>query len=151
MKYQPFYLLTICISISGWLLIPSKAAFSYSVEQQLNLEQPQHLVCQREGQHFLCDLEQRRKRDGEWADQNAVKNIQSSNTLKSSKVNVVPQLLSSEQQRVIVNILLGFGFLVPCGALLGISLYDKYCTYRSAVLKEQIELLERLWQQTSQH
>ncbi len=63
----------------------------------------------------------------------------------------ITQLLSSEQQRVIVNILLGFGFLVPCGGLLGIFLYDKYCTYRSAVLKEQIELLERLWQQMSQH
>ncbi|HEY9674838.1 MAG TPA: hypothetical protein V6D11_25585 [Waterburya sp.] len=151
MKCQPFYLLTVCIAISGGLLIPSKAALSHSVERQGNREQAQHLVCTKEGEHFLCNVEKRGERDRESANQNAVKKIQSSDKLKSSTVNVAPQLLSSEQQRVIVNILLGIGFLIPCGALLGICLYDKYCAYRSAVLKEQIELLERLWKQTSQH
>ncbi len=151
MKCQPFYLLTVCIAVSGGLLIPSQAAFSHSVERQLNLEQAQHLVCRKEGQHFLCNVENREERNRELANQDAVKRIQSSEKLKSSTVNVVPQLLTSDQQRGIVNILLGLGFLIPCGALLGIFLYDKYCAYRSAVLREQIELLERLWKQTSQH
>jgi hypothetical protein len=146
MKRQPFYLLTVCIAISGGLLIPSKAALSYSVERQSNPEQAQHLVCRKEGEHFLCNVEKR-----ESPDQDAVKKIQSTDKLKSSTVNSFPQLLSSDQQRVIVNILLGLGFLIPCGTLLGIFLYDKYYAYRSAVLKEQIELLERLWKQTSQH
>ena len=131
--------------------MPSKAALSHSVEQQGNLEQAQHLVCRKEGEHFLCNVEKRGELDRELANQEAVKRIQSSDKLKSATANVVPQLLSSDQQRVIVNILLGIGFFIPCGTLLGIFLYDKYCAYRSAVLKEQIELLERLWKQTSQH
>lgn len=151
MKCKPFYLLTICIAISGGLLIPSKAAFSHSMERQSSLEQAQHLLCIKEGQHFLYNVEKRGERHRESADQDAVKKIQSTDKLKSHTVNVVPQLLSSEQQRAIVNIVLGLGFLIPCGTLLGIFLYDKYCAYRSAVLKEQIELLERLWKQTSQH
>jgi hypothetical protein len=70
---------------------------------------------------------------------------------KPSSANVVPQVLSPAQQKSIANIALWIGYLLPCGACLGIFLYDKYSAYRSAILKEQIEMLERLWKQTHQH
>ena len=37
---------------------------------------------------------------------------------------------------------------VPIGIGLAILLYDRYLVYRSAVFRSQVEMLERLWQQS---
>ena len=149
MKFKLFNLLAVCLATSGGLAL-SQAAFGHSVERHLNVEQVQHLVCVKEGQHLLCDIEKSGKHDTESAYQGPVKEVKAPLDLKSSTVNVVSQGLSPAQQKSIANILLGIGYVIPCSTCLGMFLYDKYCAYRSAVLKEQLEILERVWKQTAQ-
>jgi hypothetical protein len=171
-KSKLFNLLTVCLATSG-LLAPAQAAVGNCVKEQISLEQAQHLVCVKEGEHFLCDVENSSDRDSlrdsgtssRWAthrfeaanasqesapNQEAVKEAEATKSLKSSTVPVVGQLLTPAQQGSIANILIGFAYFVPCGLGLGIFLYDKYCAYRAAVIKEQIEILERLWKQSTQ-
>ncbi|MGH1392753.1 MAG: hypothetical protein ACRAVC_01775 [Trichormus sp.] len=38
--------------------------------------------------------------------------------------------------------------LIPIFVGLGIIIHDRYLVYRAAILKEQVEMLERLWQQS---
>ncbi len=151
MKFKLFNILTICLATSG-LLAPATATFGQNVGRKINLESAEHLVCVKEEQHLLCDVENSRQRDKKEAgNQAAVKLAKVSVPLKSSTVTVVGQLLSPAQQKTIANMILGFSYLVlPCGLALGIFLYDKYFVYRSAVLNEQIEFLERLWKQSTE-
>lgn len=64
-----------------------------------------------------------------------------------SDQTVVNQLLSAEYYRF-AAILQWFILLTPIFIGLGIIVYDRYLVYRSAVLKEQIEMLEKLWRQS---
>jgi len=156
MKFKLFNLLTVFLATSG-LLAPAKAATVGSrLEQQMNLEKT-HLVCVKQAQHLLCDVEGSGERKArrvspldyrqESLNQGAVKSAKATQIPKSSTVNVP---LSPAAQGTISAILLGFIYLfLPFGLSLGLFLYEKYYVYRDAVLKEQIELLERLWQHGS--
>jgi len=56
-------------------------------------------------------------------------------------------LIAAEQYRL-ASILQWFVIITPIFVGLGIIVYDRYLVYRAAILKEQIEMLERLWQQS---
>ena len=58
----------------------------------------------------------------------------------------MPQLLSPTEQDSIANTFIWLSYLVPFSLGLGLFLSDRYCAYRAAVLHEQIERLERMWQ-----
>lgn len=151
MKLKPFNLITVFLATSG-LLVPAQVAFGRSLAQT-NLEEAQHLVCIKQGQHFLCDVEKSGQHDrvsdsvpAARERQAADKEVKPTQSGESTDT-VVPQLLSSTQQETIANILIGFIYLVlPCGLGLGIFLYNKYRVHRAAIIQEQIELLEKLWQ-----
>lgn len=170
-KFTLFNLLTVCLATSGWL-VSGSAAWGHSVERQINVEEAKHLICVKEGKHLLCDFETisqlnslehshaantpsyantsqeplpNQKVGGE-----AKANERLTSSTSSSTVTVVPQILTSAQQESIANMLLGFGYLLPCGICLGIFLYDKYCAYRVTVLNKQIESLEKVWEQSTQ-
>jgi hypothetical protein len=64
-----------------------------------------------------------------------------------SEQNIVNQVLTAEQYKLAV-ILQWFILLTPVFIGLGIIVYDRYLIYRAAVLQEQVEMLERLWQQS---
>lgn len=64
-----------------------------------------------------------------------------------SDQNIVNQVLTAEQYKLAV-ILQWFILLTPVFIGLGIIVYDRYLIYRAAVLQEQVEMLERLWQQS---
>jgi len=146
MKFKLFNLLVYLATLGG--LAASQPAFGHSVERQINGEQGP-LICVKERQHLLCDIDKNGASDSHSADQRAVKEVKAAVDIKSSTVNFAPQLLSPAQQKSIADILLGFGYLLPFSTCLGILLYDKYCAYRSAMLNQQIEMLESLWKQTS--
>ncbi|BCL36565.1 hypothetical protein [Nostoc sp. MS1] len=61
--------------------------------------------------------------------------------------SIVNQLLTAEQYKLAV-LLQWFILLTPVFIGLGIIVYDRYLLYRAAILKEQIEMLEKLWQQS---
>jgi hypothetical protein len=149
MKFKLFNHLGVCLLTSGFLAIAS-SAFGQSVELQINGENVQHLTCVKDTQGLMCKTEQR---DSQSTQKTAdVREAGTAKSLKASTLMPVPQLLSSAQLEFISNVLLGFLYLVlPVGLGLGIFLHDKYYAYRSNLLSTQMELLERLWKQSSQH
>jgi hypothetical protein len=68
--------------------------------------------------------------------------------IQSSDRNVVHQMLTVAEQYKFATILQWFFLLTPICIGLGILFYDRYLVHRAAVLKEQVEMLERLWQQS---
>ncbi|MEH1950164.1 MAG: hypothetical protein V7K77_24890 [Nostoc sp.] len=69
-------------------------------------------------------------------------------SIQSSDRNVVHQMLSVAEQYKFATILQWFFLLTPICVGLGILFYDRYLVHRAAVLKEQVEMLERLWHQS---
>ncbi|MBW4615796.1 MAG: hypothetical protein KME21_21450 [Desmonostoc vinosum HA7617-LM4] len=69
-------------------------------------------------------------------------------SIPPSERNVIDQLLTVTEQYKLVTILQWFFLLIPIGVGVGVIFYDRYLVYRTAVLKEQVEMLERLWRQS---
>ncbi|MEH2292911.1 hypothetical protein [Nostoc sp.] len=72
----------------------------------------------------------------------------SQTSIQSSDRNVVHQMLTVAEQYKFATILQWFFLLTPICVGLGILFYDRYLVHRAAVLREQVEMLERLWQQS---
>ena len=62
--------------------------------------------------------------------------------------NLVNRLLIAAEQYRLASILQWFVLITPIFVGLGIIVYDRYLVYRAAILKAQVEMLERLWQQS---
>ncbi|MBD2446956.1 hypothetical protein H6G76_07215 [Nostoc sp. FACHB-152] len=62
--------------------------------------------------------------------------------------NVVNEPLTTDFVYKAAIILQWFILLTPVCIGLGILVYDRYLAYRAAVFQEQVEMLERLWQQS---
>jgi hypothetical protein len=151
-KSKLLNLLTVCLAASG-LLVPAQAAFGHDANQRSDGKDVQHLVCVKQGQQLLCDVQT--SPDGDerselTQSQGSVQDAKATQSPKSNTALVVPQLITPAQQAFIENILLGLSYFLPCGLVLGLFLYDKYSAYRLAVLDEQVERLEKLWQKSTQ-
>ena len=64
------------------------------------------------------------------------------------KPNPAQEMLTTVEQYKIATLLEWFFLFFPICIGLAILFYDRYLVYRAAVLQEQIEMLERLWQQS---
>jgi hypothetical protein len=62
--------------------------------------------------------------------------------------NLVNRFLIAAEEHKLVSILQWFVLITPIFVGLGIIIYDRYLVYRAAILKEQVEMLEKLWQQS---
>jgi len=147
MKFQLFNLLTFCLATSGFLA-PAQAASVQSGSLPINIGEAERLVCVKEAAHLVCNVEKSGQHQS-GSNQAAAKSEQTTQSLKSSNAIVVPQLLNPQEQKSTANILLWLSYLLPCGLVLGIFLADSCCAYRSNMIKQQIELLEKLWQSGS--
>jgi hypothetical protein len=67
---------------------------------------------------------------------------------EDTKPNPAQEMLTTIEQYKIATLLEWFFLFFPICIGLAILFYDRYLVYRSAVLQEQIEMLERLWQQS---
>lgn len=67
----------------------------------------------------------------------------------STTAPIAPQFFTPAEQAAIANALIGLGFLLPIGLGLGIFLSDRYTHYRATLLKQHIETLERIWQESN--
>lgn len=145
MPSRLFAVLAICIATSGLLATTPSAAFSRDANSQMEVEAAVHLTCVKEAEHFICEPE-KAIRTGENLGQHR-------GTTDATRVTatVIPQFLNSAQQALVSNSLLGLTYLLPIGLGLGILMCDKYANYRSAFLRQQVEILERIWQQRHQH
>ncbi|WP_427162437.1 hypothetical protein ACQFX9_13305 [Aliinostoc sp. HNIBRCY26] len=84
-------------------------------------------------------------------------NSQSSSDHKSSLSQIVTPLPPHQNMNQVVTIIdtyklaiiiQWFIVLIPILVGLGITIHDRYIVYRASILKEQVEMLERLWQQS---
>ncbi len=67
---------------------------------------------------------------------------------EETKPNPAQEILTTVEQYKIATLLEWFFLFFPICIGLAILFYDRYLVYRSAVLQEQIEMLERLWHQS---
>ncbi len=67
---------------------------------------------------------------------------------EDTKPNPAQEILTTVEQYKIATFLEWFFLFFPICIGLAILFYDRYLVYRAAVLQEQIEMLERLWQQS---
>ncbi|MGI8504115.1 MAG: hypothetical protein ACR2LR_23720 [Hassallia sp.] len=67
---------------------------------------------------------------------------------EDTKPNPAQEILTTVEQYKIATLLEWFFLFFPICIGLAILFYDRYLVYRAAVLQEQIEMLERLWQQS---
>jgi hypothetical protein len=67
---------------------------------------------------------------------------------EETKPNHAQEILTTVEQYKIATLLEWFFLFFPICIGLAILFYDRYLVYRSAVLQEQIEMLERLWHQS---
>jgi hypothetical protein len=128
-KSQVLTCLTVCLAASA-LLTSTQAAVAATTDQL------QHLICVKSGQQLICN------------EANPHQNLAAKNHQENlkSRLNLVPQLFTSTQQDFLANNLLWLSYLLPASLALGLFLSDRYAGYRMAVLNQQIQTLEKLWQ-----
>jgi hypothetical protein len=106
-------------------------------------ETPLHLVCEKAAEQLICQP------DPAPAQASATgADFSSSHTQTTATIE--PGFFSPDHQAMLSNWLLGLAYLLPIGLGLGIFLGDRYANYRAAIIKHQIEVLERIWQQAQQ-
>ncbi|WP_193195368.1 hypothetical protein [Nostoc sp. MG11] len=135
MKAKLLNILTVCV-VTLVVLSPELVVFGVVWERHINLVESQNLTC-------------KVNKSSTWTPQpNSTYFSQSQASTKPSDRNVVNQMLTVAEQYKLATILQWFFVLTPICLGLGIIFYDRYLFYRAAVLKEQVEMLERLWQQS---
>lgn len=127
--------LALCLTTLGWLTIAPTTG--QAAESHQETEAALQLICTQQADHFICN-----PASGELP-----------TTMHSSAITatIVPQFFTSTEQSTISDVLLGITYLLPLGLGLGIFLYDRYANYRTALLRQQINVLERIWQRSTTH
>ncbi|QSJ19310.1 hypothetical protein JYQ62_11660 [Nostoc sp. UHCC 0702] len=139
MKAKLLHVLTVCL-VTLVVLSPGLVVFSVVWVRHIELVKTQNLACELNNNN---------------PDKTAL-SAQTTNTnlapYQGSRqfpdCNTVNQVLTATEQYKLAAIFQWFILLTPICVGLGIIVYDRYLVYRAAVLKEQIEMLERLWQQS---
>ena len=136
MNFNLYNLLTVCLATSA-LLAPVQKAFGAGLTEQRNEEKIEHLVCVKDTQYSLqCQVENSQYE-----------------AIDSNKLMPAPVLISTQKSSVDpinqyenINPIEVLLLLVCVGSISsGLFLYIKYRNDRAAVLRRDIEVLERLW------
>lgn len=140
--------LSACIAASS-LLMPTPAAFGQNVTTA-DTNDVQHLTCVKEGQRLVCDIQQPGQPN------KVITFEQKPYTGKASEsVELTPvartALISPELDEIFASTLLWVFYIgLPINVVLAIWLHDKRTSKRTAELKEQVDMLERIWKQNPQ-
>ncbi|WP_375499902.1 hypothetical protein [uncultured Nostoc sp.] len=135
MKAKLLNLLTVCV-VTLVVLSPGVVVFGIVWERHLELVKSQNLACE----------VNKTSRDAPMLAPRTESTHSPQTSIKSSDRNVIHQMLTVAEQYKFATILQWFFLLTPICVGLGILFYDRYLVHRAAVLKEQVEMLERLWQ-----
>ena len=135
MKAKLLNLLTVCV-VTLVVLSPGVVVFGIVWERHLELVKSQTLACE----------VNKTSRNAPILAPQTEGTHSSQTSIKSSDRNVIHQMLTVAEQYKFATILQWFFLLTPICIGLGILFYDRYLVHRAAVLKEQVEMLERLWQ-----
>ncbi|MEH2258746.1 hypothetical protein [Nostoc sp.] len=137
MKAKLLTFLTVCV-VTLAVLSPELVVFGIVWERHLELVKSQNLACEVNNTTTDAPILAPHT-EGTHSPQTSV---------QSSDRNVIHQMLIVAEQYKFATILQWFFLLAPICVGLGILFYDRYLVHRAAVLKEQVEMLERLWQQS---
>lgn len=139
MKAKLLHVLTVCL-VTLVVLSPGVVVFSVVWGRHIELVKTQNLD---------CELNNNNSDKTALSTQRTNTNLaQYQGSRQFPDCNAVNQVLTATEQYKLAAILQWFILLTPIFIGLGIIVYDRYLVYRAAVLKEQIEMLERLWQQS---
>jgi hypothetical protein len=136
MKSKVLNVLTVCV-VTLAVVSPGLVVFGIIWEQHLDLVKSQKLACEVNKTNTAMAVTPQTE-----------STPYPQTSIQSSDHNVVTQMLTVAEQYKFGTILQWFFLLIPICVGLAIIFYDRYLVYRSAVLKEQVEMLERLWQQS---
>lgn len=132
--------LVLCLTASGVVTI-APAALSQSAAPAGSANAPQQTLCMSDPQGLMCHP----------VNHSSKTVIASSTAIAPTSPPASPQLLNAAQMEQISNMLLGLlYFVLPAGFGLGLFLHDRYQSQRAALLEAQIQLLEKLWEQSPQ-
>ncbi|MEH2347791.1 MAG: hypothetical protein V7K55_07265 [Nostoc sp.] len=137
MKAKVLNVLTVCV-VTLAMLSPGLVVFGIIWERHLDLVKFQNLA---------YEVNKTTKNAPTLAPQTEVTHSPQT-SIQSSDRNVIHQMLTVAEQYKFAAILQWFFLLTPICVGLGILFYDRYLVHRAAVLKEQVEMLERLWRQS---
>lgn len=133
-------LLIICLAASE-LITPAQKALGQNTQHQINAE-VQHLECVKEAQYLKCEVNDTGARQVSTQTQNS----ESLNFVVKQDDASQHNLITQVNQYWSTNSLVGTLFIIfVCGASLSLFLYKKHHNHRAAVLRQNIEMLERLW------
>ncbi|NJM73305.1 MAG: hypothetical protein HC862_26035 [Scytonema sp. RU_4_4] len=136
MKLKLVQLLTVC-TVTLVVLSPEIVVFSMVWERHMEQVQTKGLACEAKNHINQVGL----------ALQEETKSYQGKSHVESSATNFVNQSLNNPKQDHFVKILQWFFLLFPIILGILILLYDRYLIYRTTVFQQQVEMLERLWQE----
>ncbi|MBH8555613.1 hypothetical protein I8751_25365 [Nostocaceae cyanobacterium CENA357] len=138
MKVKFLNVLTVCL-VTLAVLSPGLVVLSVVWGRHIELVKTQNLA---------CEFKKNSADDTTFSPQIASTNSsQSQSSIQLFERNTVNQVLTAVEQYKLAAILQWFVLLTPIFVGLGIIVYDRYLVYRAALLQEQIEMLERVWQQ----
>ncbi len=137
MKAKLLNVLTVCV-VTLTVLSPGIVVFGIVWQQHLELVKSQNLACEVNKTNTDASALTPQK-EGTHSPQTSI---------QSSDRNVVYQMLTVAEEYKFATILQWFFLLIPICVGLGILFYDRYLVHRAAVLREQVEMLERLWRQS---
>ncbi|BAY90090.1 MULTISPECIES: hypothetical protein [unclassified Tolypothrix] len=139
MKVKLLNVLTVCVVFLA-VLSPALLVFSMVWGKHLELVKAQNLT---------CEVNNNMRADSFLVTQSGgVSSSQSQPSINLSKQNLQSHNLTVVEQYQLATIMQWFFLLTPICVGLGIIAYDRYLVYRNAVFQEQVEMLERLWQQS---
>ncbi|MBD2569791.1 hypothetical protein [Anabaena lutea] len=139
MKLKILNILTVCF-VTLAVLSPGLLVFNLIWGRHIELVKTQNLSCQ------VTNIN--KGSDSLSLQPESINTPQSPANRKLSKYNFFVQLQILVEQYRIATILQWLVLGTPICIGFGILVYDRYLVYRTAVLKAQVEMLERLWQQS---
>ncbi|MDB9306071.1 MULTISPECIES: hypothetical protein [Cyanophyceae] len=139
MKVKLLNVLTFCF-VTLVVLSPCLVVFSIVWGRHIEFVKMQNLA---------CEIHKNTPENSALFSPKAAKSLSQYQTNNEiSDRNLVNRLLIAAEQYRLGSILQWFVLITPIFVGLGIIVYDRYLVYRAAILKEQVEMLERLWQQS---
>ncbi|BAY13766.1 hypothetical protein [Calothrix sp. NIES-2098] len=139
MKVKLLNVLVVCV-VTLAVLSPAILVFSMVWGRHIELVKAQNLTCavnnNSRANDFLAP-------QGE-----SLTYSHNQTSISTSKSHLKTRNLTAVEQYQLATILEWFFLITPICVGLGIIGYDKYIAYRNAIFREQVEMLERLWQES---
>ncbi|MBW4641739.1 MAG: hypothetical protein KME23_01720 [Goleter apudmare HA4340-LM2] len=139
MRVKLVNVLTVCV-VTLAVLSPALLVFSVVWGKHIELVETQSSACEINKDCVRKNTSSSRSK--------IINHSQYQASIQNSTHTLEHQRLTVAEQYQLAIILQWVFFLIPIFFGVGIIIYDRYLVYRAAVFKEQVAMLEKLWQQS---